>query len=117
MSKQELPAGAGPVDGRVRPVAEARRLAEWMCARRGLGDEYRQSAEILFAFTALEIERNALRDEVAALRKERVDNLLASADIDIIAEHSGKTKDREWHSVGCWLRPGEVLAHTSKPNA
>lgn len=31
-----------------------------------------------------------------------------------LAEHSGSKESREWHSVGCWLRPGEVLAHMDR---
>jgi len=55
--------------------------------------------------------------QIARFIAVRIREAHVTADMDIIAEHSGKTKDREWHSVGCWLRPGEVLAHTSKPKA
>lgn len=48
----------------------------------------------------------------AADELEKLHAALASA--DILAEHSGSKESREWHSVGCWLRPGEVLAHMDR---
>jgi len=45
MSETVLPAGAGPVDGSVRPVAEALRLAEYV-REHGCGDTLAVSAEL-----------------------------------------------------------------------
>lgn len=52
-------------------------------------------------------------DAAVAAERKRWRALLA--DVDILAMHSGADSSREWHSVGCWLRPGQVLAHMDAP--
>ena len=111
MSERELPAGAGPVDGQVRP--DQRRAAFEKFAqncptgRYSIDRETRPGRDGDYWSSHTQIMWDAWK---AALRCQQ-------EDVDTVAEHSGKTKDREWHSAGCWLRPGDVLAHMSKPKA
>lgn len=44
-----------------------------------------------------------------------VDAANAAGDVDILAEHRRIDGQREWVSVGVWLRPGEVVAHMDDP--
>lgn len=33
---------------------------------------------------------------------------------ETLAAHSGETKRREWHNVGAWLYPGDLIAVVRK---
>lgn len=41
----------------------------------------------------------------------------AERDEDTLAKHSGNSTNREWHSVGAWLHPGDEIVMRAAPLA